>query len=255
MSIGLNGCSWGRPATSASCPRIGGRWSTGRPPMRCSAAPRSARSTWSMPTCGSSRRAVSRPNSQSPILTFWRATPISSSRASCEPLYAQADLTGSLGRTFFEAYKDALSETVYLAEADAASVLTAINGAAASHGTVTVAIMAHGWVDGVSLGGVGISAQHPTTSARSGSARSTAPPGNSRPATSRSPRSALQRRWPGSPTAPRCSASHSTGPSDSSPRSAWTRIWISATCSAVTRLSDGAQRGRPAAGRRPGVVS
>lgn len=76
-----------------------------------------------------------------------------------ENLYEDASLTGEGGRDFFEAYQDTLSETIYLADADAATLLATIDTAAASHATVTVAIIAHGSVDGIGVGGVGVSAQ------------------------------------------------------------------------------------------------
>lgn len=76
-----------------------------------------------------------------------------------QSLYDDASATGEGGRDFFEAYQDGVSETIYLADEEAATLLATIDAAAESHSTVTVAIIAHGSVDGIGLGGVGVSAQ------------------------------------------------------------------------------------------------
>lgn len=75
-----------------------------------------------------------------------------------ESLHADATQTAELGRDFFEAYQDNLSETIYLADADAALTLATIDDAAETYNVVTIAIIAHGSVDGIGLGGVGVSA-------------------------------------------------------------------------------------------------
>lgn len=70
-----------------------------------------------------------------------------------ESLHDDATLTGENGLAFFEAWQDALSETVYLAEDDADTAFTTLDALAEDHDVVTFAAIAHGGEDTIRLGG------------------------------------------------------------------------------------------------------
>ena len=70
-----------------------------------------------------------------------------------ESLYTCAAYTYNNGYNFFNAYKSSLSTVVGLMDFDSNKVLTEIDSLAASYDTITVYIIAHGSVDGISLGG------------------------------------------------------------------------------------------------------
>jgi hypothetical protein len=70
-----------------------------------------------------------------------------------ESLYTCSAYTYNNGYNFFNAYKSSLSTVVGLMDYDTNTVLTEIDSLAASYDTITLYIIAHGSVDGISLGG------------------------------------------------------------------------------------------------------
>jgi hypothetical protein len=70
-----------------------------------------------------------------------------------ESLYTSAAYTYNNGYNFFNTYKSSLSTVIGLLDYDSSTVLTEIDSLAANYDTITLYIIAHGSVDGISLGG------------------------------------------------------------------------------------------------------